>query len=77
MWQHVRCVACLIEVLIERGRLDEAQTVLEASGGEDATASDARADLFLSARSTLRVAQGDLRGALADQLESRGSERRH
>ena len=72
MWQHVRCMSCLIEVLIERGRLDEAQTVLEASGGEDATAgSGVRADLFLSVRSTLRVAQGDLRGALADQLESR------
>jgi tetratricopeptide (TPR) repeat protein len=65
MWQHVRCMSCLIEVLIERDRLDEAQAVLEASGGADATAaSGIRTDLFLSVRSTLRAAQGDIRGAL-------------
>ena len=30
MWQHFRAAACLIEVLIERGELVEAQAVLEA-----------------------------------------------
>ena len=73
--QHVRCMSCLIGVLIERGRLAEAQTVLEASGGADAAVgllSGRGAEMFLSARATLRAAQGDARGALADQLESRG-----
>jgi DNA-binding CsgD family transcriptional regulator len=72
MWQHDRSVACLTEVLIERGQLAEAQAVVEAPGAAHAIASDARAELLLSTRSTLRVAQGDLRGALADQLEARG-----
>jgi DNA-binding CsgD family transcriptional regulator len=72
IWLHVRCASCLIEVLIERGGLDEAQTVLEASGGAEATASDRGSEILLSARSMLRAAQGDASAALADQLESRG-----
>jgi DNA-binding CsgD family transcriptional regulator len=57
-------------VLIERDRLDEARTALAASG-TDATAPDRGGEMLLSVRSMLRAAQGDLRGALADQLESR------
>ncbi len=75
MWQHLRCMACLIEVLIERGRLDEAQTVaggVRRRGRDAACCRGPAPSTFLSIRSMLRVAQGDLRGALADQLESRG-----
>jgi len=72
MWQHVRCASCLVQVLIERGRLDEAQAVLEAAGGADATASDAAGSMLLASRSMLRAAQGDARGGLADQLAARG-----
>ena len=71
MWLHDRSVACMTEVLIERGRLAEAQAAVDAPGAAPAIASDARTELLLSTRSMLRVAQGDLRAALADQLEAR------
>jgi len=71
MWQHPRCAAFLIEVLIERGELDEAQAVLEASGAAHTITPDRGADWLLPTRSILRTAQADLHGALADQLESR------
>ena len=71
MWQHHWWAACLIEVLVERGALDEAQAVLEAAGGADPLAPDRGGDLLLSTRSIVRAAQGDLPGALADQVESR------
>ena len=73
LWQRALCASCLIEVLVERGRLDDAQTILEESDGAAAIASVAGgSEWLLFARSILRVAQGDPRGALADQLESRG-----
>jgi DNA-binding CsgD family transcriptional regulator len=62
MWQRVFCSACLVEVLIERRELEEAQVVLAAAGGDES---------LLYVRSLLREAQGDPRGALAAQLESR------
>jgi hypothetical protein len=71
MWQHLLCACCLVDVLVERGELDAAQTILAASGGADGNASDRGGELLLSTRSNLRAAQGDLRGALADQLEAR------
>ena len=70
-WQHLFSSCCLIDVLVERGELAEAQAILVAAGGEDATASDRGGELLLSTRSNLRAAQGDLRAALADQLEAR------
>jgi DNA-binding CsgD family transcriptional regulator len=70
-WQRRFSVCCLIDVLIERGELDEAQAVLAASDVADPTAPDRGGELVLSTRSNLRVAQGDPHGALADQLESR------
>jgi DNA-binding CsgD family transcriptional regulator len=73
MWQHVRGASCLVQVLIERGRLDEARAVLEAAGGADATASDAAGSMLLASRSMLRAAEGDARGGLADQLAARGA----
>jgi len=70
-WQHLFSSCCLIDVLVERGELAEAQAILAAAGGEDPTASDRGGELLLSTRSNLRAAQGDLGGALADQLEAR------
>jgi DNA-binding CsgD family transcriptional regulator len=69
VWQHAFSAACLIEVLVERGELEEAQSVLEASGGADAI--PAGAEWLLSARPILRSALGDADGALADQLAAR------
>ena len=71
MWQHFRGAACLIEVLIERGELVEAQAILEALGAAQESAADRGAEYFLSIRSMLRAARADLHGALADQLEVR------
>jgi DNA-binding CsgD family transcriptional regulator len=70
-WQHLFSSCCLIDVLVERAELAEAQAILAAVGGEDATASDRGGELLFSTRSNLRAAQGDLRRALADQLEAR------
>jgi DNA-binding CsgD family transcriptional regulator len=71
MWQQVFCASCLIDVLAERGELDEAQAALEAWDDAKFTSADRVAELLLSCRSRLRAAQGDVRGALADQLETR------
>ena len=71
IWHHLFGACCLIDVLVERGELDEAQAILAACGGEDALASDRGGELLISTRSNLRAAQGDLGGALADQLEAR------
>jgi DNA-binding CsgD family transcriptional regulator len=62
LWQHDSCVSCLVEVLVERGALDEAEALLE--GPIDTAA-------LLDACSILREARGDARGALQAQLESR------
>ena len=66
-WQQLICACCLIDVLVERGELDEAQAILAACSGEDAIGGE----LLLSTRSNLRAARGDAAGALADQLEAR------
>jgi DNA-binding CsgD family transcriptional regulator len=71
VWQHFMGTSCLIEVLVARGELDEAQAVLEAVGGADVIAADSGADWLLPARSALRAAAGDAHGGLADQLEYR------
>ena len=71
MWQHFRGAACLIEVLIERGELVEAQAILEVLGAAQESGSDRGAEYFFSIRSMLRAARADLHGALADQLEVR------
>jgi DNA-binding CsgD family transcriptional regulator len=71
MWQRFACAACLIEVLVERGELDQAQAVLEAAGGADAIAPDRGAESLLYAGPILRAARRDIEGALADQLEGR------
>jgi ATP/maltotriose-dependent transcriptional regulator MalT len=71
MWQQVFCASCLIDVLAERGELDEAQAALEAWDDAKFTSADRVAELLLSCRSRLRAAQGDVHGALADQLETR------
>jgi DNA-binding CsgD family transcriptional regulator len=68
MWQRLPSLACLVEVLVERGATDEAEEVLEAAGPIGA---DPGAAALLDARSILRAARGDARGALDDQLESR------
>jgi DNA-binding CsgD family transcriptional regulator len=62
-WSEAWSSACLAEVLIERGELDEAQAILETA--------DDPAGLLLSTRSILRMAQGRLDEALADQLATR------
>jgi DNA-binding CsgD family transcriptional regulator len=71
IWQHWFASCCLIDVLVERGELDEAQAVLAAVAGGDATASELSDELLLSTRSNLRAARGDLGGALADQRAAR------
>jgi DNA-binding CsgD family transcriptional regulator len=66
-WQHLICACCLIDVLVERGELEEAQAVLAGCSGEDSIGGE----LLFSTRSNLRAAQGAADGALADQLEAR------
>jgi DNA-binding CsgD family transcriptional regulator len=66
-WQQLISSCCLIDVLVERGELDAARAILAACSGEDAIGGE----LLLSTRSNLQAACGDLRGALADQLEAR------
>ena len=51
-WSQSECSACLVEVLIERGGLEEAQTIL------DAAEETYGPELMLSTRSMLRMAQG-------------------
>ena len=67
MWQQMFSTSCLVEVLVERGELDEAQAALDSAipagrGGE----------FMLYVRAILREARGDRAGALAIQLEARG-----
>ncbi len=66
-WKHVISSCCLVDVLVERAELVEAQAILTACSAEDAIGGE----LLLSTRSNLRAAQGELAGALADQLEAR------
>jgi DNA-binding CsgD family transcriptional regulator len=66
-WKHVMSSCCLVDVLVERDELIEAQTILTACSAEDAIGGE----LLLSTSSNLRAARGDLDGALADQREAR------
>ena len=66
-WKHVISSCCLVDVLVERAELVEAQAILTACSAEDAIGGE----LLLSTRSNLRAARGDLDGALADQREAR------
>jgi DNA-binding CsgD family transcriptional regulator len=66
-WAHVIASCCLVDVLVERAELVEAQAIITASRAEDAIGGE----LLLSTSSNLRVARGDLDGALADQREAR------
>jgi DNA-binding CsgD family transcriptional regulator/Flp pilus assembly protein TadD len=68
-WSQAWCSACLAEVLIERGELDEAEAVLAAAADVHGDV-----DMLLSTRAILRSAQGRLREALADQLATRSEE---
>jgi DNA-binding NarL/FixJ family response regulator len=71
LWQRLSSTCSLIDVLVERGELGEAQAILAAAGGEEANAAELGGELLLSTRANLRFAQGDARAALADQLEAR------
>jgi DNA-binding CsgD family transcriptional regulator len=68
-WHRVLAGACLVEVLVERGALEEAEAVLEEVGRDDAGERSVEWQLF--PRSILLAARGDAHGALAAQLESR------
>ena len=64
---HPEGRAFLAEVLLERGRLDEAVATLGAVAADDERRYQAVHPLAVRAR--LRIATGDLEGGLADQLE--------
>lgn len=58
----------LIETLVERGELDEAQVVLERAGIADVPAEEYPLSDVMCARGRLRVAQGKVRAGLEDML---------
>ncbi len=64
---HPEAHAFLAEVLLERGRLDEAVATLGAVTDDDERRYQAMHPLAVRAR--LRIAAGDLEGGLADHLE--------
>ena len=66
-WNQVISSCCLVDVLVERAELGEAEAILTACSAEDAIGGE----LLLSTRSNLRAAHGDPAGALADQREAR------
>src|SRR5262249_58983874 len=70
-WQRLSAVACLVEVLVERGELDEAGALLSLGPDAGAPDSDRAAEFFLYVHSIVREAEGDPVAALAPQLESR------
>jgi DNA-binding CsgD family transcriptional regulator len=62
--------ACLVQCLVEMGRLEEAASVLEQSAGLSPELERyAPSALLLGARGKLRVAAGDIDGGLVDLLE--------
>ena len=69
MWQHFLGAACLIEVLIERGELVEAQAILEALGAAQESAAGRGAECFLAPVRCCAPRRATSHGALADQLE--------
>jgi DNA-binding CsgD family transcriptional regulator len=66
----------LIDVLVEAGRLDEAEAILAAGGWQGPLPDDRETNVLLASRSRLRFARGDHPGALADALEARRRLRR-
>ena len=66
---RIRAVADLVRVLIERGELQEAEDALERFG-DPRRSHSIEVPRFLFARGQLRRAQGRLREALGDFLES-------
>jgi ATP/maltotriose-dependent transcriptional regulator MalT len=70
-WQRLFPVACLIEVLVERGALAEAGALLSEGPRNGDPETDRAAEFFLYVHSILHEAQGDRAGALAAQLECR------
>jgi DNA-binding CsgD family transcriptional regulator len=62
-----RLLGHLLDVLVDRGELDDAEQLLERSGMATRTADeDLTFDALLHARGRLRAARGDLAGARAD-----------
>jgi len=70
-WQRATCACGLAEVLVERAQLDDAAQLVDALRPEDAVEGDISAELLFSTRSIVRMAQGDVAGALEDQREAR------
>ena len=70
-WHRDTAVASLVDVLVDRGALDEARALLDAVVPEGEVALDVFDELLLSTRSHLRAAAGDALGALEDQLAAR------
>src|SRR5262249_54480528 len=65
-WPRVGAIACLTEVLVERGALDEARALLEPGPGVAHT--DGGAPFFLYVPSLLREAAAPVEGALGAAL---------
>jgi DNA-binding CsgD family transcriptional regulator len=66
----------VVAVLVERGKLDEADTALTENGLTGALGDSVPARILLASRGHLRVAQGRTREGLADLLELVGREER-
>jgi tetratricopeptide (TPR) repeat protein len=73
VWHRHFAAAALVDVLVDRGGLDEAHAVLDAVMPEGGAGPHVGGELLLSTRSHLRAASGDARGALADQLAARAT----
>jgi DNA-binding CsgD family transcriptional regulator len=63
-------VACLVDALLEQGRLDQAEAVLAANGLADAGGETHFSVHLLELRGRLRLARGELGRALADLGEA-------
>ena len=75
-WQQLFCACCLIDVLVERGELDEAQAVLAASG-ERATRPIRRRAPSLHPLEPARRARGPARRPRRPARGAPASRRRH
>jgi tetratricopeptide (TPR) repeat protein len=72
-WHRHFAAAALVDVLVDRGGLDEAHTVIDAAMSERGATQTVGGELLLSTRSHLREASGDAQGALEDQLAARAT----
>jgi DNA-binding CsgD family transcriptional regulator len=70
-WSRLPGVGILVEVLIERGALDEAQRVLVESGADGELPDVRPATVLLLSRAALHQERGDLRAAVADLERAR------